>query len=307
MQHLRRFWFVLVLGVFVLMLTACGGAGLQTPTPIPADIVRPQQPTPVYSTAQPQFRLDHPEGTPQFVGTPPAVATVPPSDDLLRAELLKAMMMNLPPSAMGIATGGATIFTEPGGAVAGTLPAGGSITVTGRSEDGGWLAVYTNDAVAGWVAAGALRLFGADDLETVTTALSPAPVATMLAEAMQPIGLSMADVIATRAAAPPTPVATPANVQSIESRASAEPQQNESMVDALVGVIQSSAEANLRAAPAAEAEIVAILQAGAPILVMGRSAASDWLQARTPLGDGWLAAGVVVVDGSVSALPVAGE
>jgi len=299
---MRRLWFILLWAALALVMSACGGAALMTPTPIPADIVRPEQPTPIYSTAQPQFRLDQPEGTPQFVGTIPAVATIPPSDEQLRAELLKAMLMNLPPSAMGIATGGATIYTEPGGAVAGTLPAGGSITVTGRSEDGAWLAVYTNEAVTGWVAVSALRLFGADDLETVTTALSPAPVATMIAEAMQPVGLPMADVIATRAAALPTPVAEPATAQEAAMIVAEGAQQDEPMVDVLVGVIQPAAEVALHAQPAEDTEIVATLQANAPLLVMGRSAANDWLQVRTPLGDGWVAAEVVVVDGNVSDL-----
>jgi hypothetical protein len=305
LRTLRRLWFVLVIGSFVLLLAACGGGAGMEATPIPADVVRPQQPTPVYSTAQPQFRLDQPEGTPQFAGTVPPAATLRPSDDQLRAELLKAMLMNLPPSAMGIAPGGATIFSEPGGAVAGTLPAGGSITVTGRSEDGAWLAVYTNEAVTGWVSVGALRLFGADDLETVTTALSPAPVATMIAEAMLPAGLPIADVIATRAATPPTPVA--AEVPATERAVDADPQQSEPLVDVLVGAIKPAAGANLRLAPTAQSEVVAILQVNAPVLVMERSAASDWLRVRTPLGDGWLPAELVTIDGDPSALPVAQE
>lgn len=284
-----------------LFLAACGGAAMGTPTPIPAHVVEPEQPTPVYSTAQPQFRLEQPDATPLFAGTPIPVATTPLSDDQLRAELLKAMLMNLPPSAMGIATGGATIYAEPGATVVGSVPAGGSITVTGRSQDGNWLAVYTNEALTGWVAAGTLRLYGADDLETVTTALSPAPVATLLAEAMRTPALSIDAVLATRAVTPELPEgsATPHETETPQAAAASAVQ---NVMDALVG--SASGDVSLLVSTDADAEEVAVLPQDAPLIALARSADATWLFVRTPLGDGWLPADQVTLAGDVQNLPV---
>lgn len=302
--HPHRLFQLPLLFVLVLLLAACGGGAVGTPTPIPADVVRPEQPTPAYSTLQPEFRLEQPEQSPIFMATVAPLATPKPNADMLRAELLKAMLMNLPPSAMGVATGGATIYAEPGGNVVGSLPAGGSLTVTGRSTDGNWLAIYTNDALTGWVRAGSLRLFGADDLETVTEALSPAPVATMLAEAMIPPALSVADVIATRAAAPtsapdtqPSPAPDPAAQAEPSPSSSGEPM-------ALIGTVETEGNLNLRETPSAEGALVASLAGGSPVIVLARTADSAWLQVRTPLGDGWVDARFIAAEGDVSALPL---
>jgi uncharacterized protein YraI len=311
LRHLQRVWFVLVLGALVLLLAACGGAASGTPTPIPADVVRPEQPTPVYSTAQPLFRIEQNSTIPPvFAATIAPVATAPPDADAIRAELLKAMLMNLPPSAMGIATGGATIYAEPNGSVVASLPAGGALTVTGRSQDGNWLAVYTSDAITGWVSAGSLRLFGDDDLEVVTNALSPAPVATMIAEAMLPATLLIADVIATRAAAPPTPslpAPSIANSATLTESIAANDAAQSDVLTALIGTVQTQGNLNLRAAPDATSAIVAPLAGGSPLAVLARTPASDWLQVRTPLGDGWVNAQFVALEGDLSTLPASGE
>lgn len=295
-RSIRSWLNVTALGGALLLLAACG-APIVSPTPLPPDVVRPEQPTPIYSTAQPQFRLEEVTATPRFPEPIRALATPNASDETLRAQLLAAMLMNLPPSAMGIATGGAMIFAEPGGAAVGSLPAGGSITVTGRSHDGAWLAVYTNDAVTGWVAAGTLRLYGADDLETVTDALSPAPVATMLAEAMVPPPLSMAEVIATRAAAPPTPLPT-ATPAAGEPAAAIVPDQSAM----LVGTVQTQGNLNLRDAPAAEGRVIAPLASGSQLIATGRTANGAWLQVRTPAGDGWVSAQFVALEGPAESL-----
>jgi hypothetical protein len=245
--------------------------------------------------------------TPVFAETIDIEPTPRNSDAQLRAQILAAMLMNLPPSAMGVATGGATIFDQPGGAVVGSLPAGGTITVTGRSQDGAWLAVYTNDAISGWVSAGALRLFGADDLETVTNALSPAPVATMIAEAMIPPALSMADVIATRAAAPPTalPVATPNPAAPAAAMSAATTSEGISPETGamLVGTVQTQGNLNLRATPATDGNIVAPLAGASQLIAIGRTPDGAWLQVRTPAGDGWVSAEFVALEGAADTLP----
>ena len=169
----------------LLTLAACGGPPA-SPTAIPADVARPQQPTPVFADATPV----------------PAAATLTPdtsggdvADDAAdsatpapRLDLITGLLATpRPPTALGIATGGATLLDAPGGAAVQSLPAGTTVTVTGRSADGNYLAAYTEAAVAGWVAAGNLRLFGADDLTVVERAEGPGPIATLIAEAMEPV------------------------------------------------------------------------------------------------------------------------
>ena len=111
---------------------------------------------------------------------------------------------------MGIATGGTTVVDEPGGSVLATVPAGSTLTVTGRSADGDFLAVYDDSGIYGWVAAGSLKLFGAEDLTVVEGAISPAPVVTLMAEAMQPLETSaIDDAIQAMMQATPVIVATP--------------------------------------------------------------------------------------------------
>lgn len=270
-----------------LVLAGCGGPGMATPTAIPASVVRPDQPTPAFSTAQPLFRLDEETPVPVFAATVAPQATPTSGNLLSRAELLGAFLMAQPPSAMGIATGGTTILAEQGGgAVIATVPPGGTVTVTGRSANGQWLAVFLEDASAGWVPADSLRLFGADDLMVVESAFSPAPVATLIAEARLPVGTPMAVLIESGVLdATPEPVA-------IDSGA------------ALLGSVVSEGRLNLRAAPSAGSAQVISLDSGASVIVLGQNRAGDWLRVRTPSGDGWLATSFVQVEGDTAALPV---
>jgi hypothetical protein len=56
------------------------------------------------------------------------------------------LAIDQPPSAIGIATGGATIYDTPGGRVLKSVRATGVLNVTGISEDGRWLSVYDEAA-----------------------------------------------------------------------------------------------------------------------------------------------------------------
>ena len=91
------------------------------------------------------------------------------------------------PSALGIVRGGASLLNRPGGSVLSSLPAGAVVTVTGKTADGQFVAAYTDDGMAGWISAGQLTLFGADDLVVVEESAGPGPIATLVAEAMQPV------------------------------------------------------------------------------------------------------------------------
>jgi uncharacterized protein YraI len=268
---------VLVCG---LLLSACGGAAFVAPTAIPASVVRPDQPTPVYSTAQPEFRLDTATRPAIFVTPVDQIALDPPARTT-RVPLRPIMPQT--PSAMGIATGGAALLDAPAGRSLRSIPAGAALTVTGRSSDGRWLAAFTGDGVAGWVAASALRLYGADDLTVVEQAISMAPVATILAEAMKPVGRSMSDYLLSLTATPEPSV----------------------VIDGVAnGVVISSVRLNLRNAPDRNAAIVGKIEPQANVAVLARSADSAWLQVQSASGEGWVSSEFVRLNGDVNALPV---
>jgi hypothetical protein len=166
----------------LLLLAACGQARA-TPTPLPSDVVRPVQPTPHYGGAA-QFSLATPEA-PAIIATTP----VAPSMPLVATpfSLGFAALFDQPPSGLGIVTGGAALLEQPGGRSVASLPAGEIVTVTGKSSDDRFVAVYTNAFVVGWVATGQLTLYGADELEIVETAPNPVPLATLMTEVMAPV------------------------------------------------------------------------------------------------------------------------
>lgn len=280
---------IVTVSLAVLVLSACGGAGLATPTAIPADVVRPDQPTPVLSTAMPRFRLEESPREPVIVTTPEAQtpdAFDGASLEEKRAALLASWLMDQPPSALGIAPGGASIVDNPGGRVIASLPAAGTVTVTGRSADGAWLAVFTEGAVGGWVPAGSLILYGADDLTVVDKPFAPAPVATLLAEAMLPVSTPLAAIIERRAQTP----------EAIAPDAAGDGQAGEGgPLQVSVGRISGGNNVNLRAGPSTGTTVLASLAPGSNLIVFRRSEDGAWYQVRTPEGDGWVAASLVEI------------
>lgn len=186
----------IICGLVAVLLVACGGERT-TPTPLPADIVRPVQPTPVYQTSA-NFIL--------ATATPPTT-TVASRVPLSPTELMTATasvtgmqtasttlsppaFIPQTPTALGIATGGAVLQATPGGRALVNLPAGATVTVTGKSADGRYLTAYTDQAIVGWIAAGQLLLLGGEELVVVESASGPGPIATLMAEAMQPVTIT---------------------------------------------------------------------------------------------------------------------
>lgn len=275
--------------LLVALLTgACGGPNLVKPTAVPADAVRPDQPTPVFSNKAPQYQLKA-SASPVMV-TPASIENLEPIPTVDR--LANLFLMPQPPTALGIASGGATLVDAPNGRqVVATIPAGSSVTVTGKSGDGRWLAVFADDMSSGWVSAGSLRLFGADDLIVVDRALAPLPVATMLAEAMQPVAV-LDEAMATPA---PTSSASETSVEaSVETLADG----------AVTGLVVSTSRLNIRSTPASDAPLVGKLEPQSSVNILGRTEAGDWLRVQGASGDGWVAAQFVKIAGSLAALPV---
>ncbi|MEM7536130.1 MAG: SH3 domain-containing protein [Chloroflexota bacterium] len=202
-----RFIVLLILILTVGLLTACGGPP-GAPTAIPASVVRPVQPTPVYVDDNVNFTLDEsaqgqeqPDGANPVAANLIAIANAPAIIDNTDGAVVTATPIpDAPPTAMGIVRQGGTLLNGPNqssGALT-TLPAGTSVTVTGRSPDQVYYAVFTADLQAGWMAAGELVIFGAQDprvvLPYLTTSSAPIALATLLAEAMQPVPLATIDL-----------------------------------------------------------------------------------------------------------------
>lgn len=192
MVHPCRTPQLLLIALVVFVLSACSGPPA-SPTAIPPSVAQPQQSTPELVKGKPVFENTN-DATPVII--------VPATEDSLPTSLLPegegtptplSLAFQLPPTALGIATGGATIVDQPNGKVVANVPAGSTLTVTGRSADGKFFAVYEDDGTSGWVTAGSLQLYGADDLTVVEQAISPAPIVTLLAEQMIPLETSALD------------------------------------------------------------------------------------------------------------------
>lgn len=347
---LRRSGFLLLLGT-VVVLAGCGGPPQAEPTPIPADVVRPVQNTPVFpeqvaietaptltptataydsgsgeempaSTATPMMEATNTpapeeEAAPTSVPVEESVAsvgTVGTGDNARRVE------------ALGIVGGfGATLLDNPGGAAVQTLAAGNIINVTGRNGDGAWLAVYTDDAVAGWVEASRVNLYGAEGLATVTESV----VGGVSAAAGQPVAVAQAEPSSATATPEPepeatatptplptatptpaptaTPTATPTPVPPTPTPTSAAPATDAATGSGSVLAIVRSAGLNVRAGPGTNYAAVNVVRGGDVLSVLGRNEATSWVQIVSedaPGGFGWVSAGLVDLLGDVESIPV---
>ncbi len=279
--------------MLLLFLGGCGGPQRAQPTAIPASVVRPVQPTPRYPGGADVFSLLTPGAAPQFVPTAAAEAGLAVTDASGHQQraAIKLFLEDQTPSAVGIAPGGTAIYAERGRRSLAAVPPGGVLTVTGKSADGAWYSAYNEDAVFGWVPAGQLRVYGGEDLVVVETAPDPAPVATLLAQAAEPVRVLddlMAALAATGTPAPrqdqPAAVQAPAATAAPGTSPTPEP-------GSTAGVVTSEGRLNLRAAPETAAAIVRKLAPGAKVTILERNADGDWLRLQLDDGTtGWAAA-----------------
>jgi len=293
-----------LLGALLLVLGGCGGPQRVQPTAIPADVVRPVQPAPKYPGGAEVFSLLTPDATPQFVPTAAAEDALAVADATGRQQraAIKLFIENQTPSAVGISPGGTAIYAERGGRALAAVPTGGVLTVTGKSADGAWYSVYNDRAVFGWVPAGQLRVYGGEDLVVVETAPDPAPVATLLAQAAEPVhvldGL-MATLAATTTPAAVQPVAEKAVPQATPLPPTEQPPAATADLSAspapepapVTGVVTSEGRLNLRSAPDTAAPVVRKLEPGVAVAILERNADGTWLRLRLDDGTtGWAAA-----------------
>ncbi|MBK8049574.1 MAG: SH3 domain-containing protein [Anaerolineales bacterium] len=266
-------------------------------TPIPASIVRPAQATPDYPSQAKVFTLGAPVASPVFL--PTATATMPAAENggaSAVRDLMQYLAMEQTPSATGIAAGGATIYEAPGGRALGSIPVAGLVTITGKSADGNWYAVYDDGAVFGWTPTGQLRVFGGDDLIVVEKSLDPAPVATLIAQAMEPVQVLdvLMPTLEAMAAEQKAVVEAGGELSMVNEEATPPPTAQSTTVISggagITGTVVSDGRLNLRAEPSTSGAIVAKLAAGSIVRILERSADGKWLQVSVEGNTGWVSA-----------------
>ena len=198
------------------------------------------------------------------------------------------------PTALGIVVGGGPLYSAPGGGPTVTMQVGATLTITGRSADGGWFAAYLADGTAGWAPAAQVRIFGdADGLEIVQESLGPAVVATMIADAskpQEPLATVVVRLTATRTADGPSAGGTP------------EPDDAPTLTGPLVTILVEGA--NVRAGPGTDFAVVGGLYENEQAALLARNRSGDWVQVQLPESVGWIFAALVETNVPIAELPV---
>ena len=296
--------------IFFLLLAACGGPPIgATPTALPPG-ERVEQPTPVFEGARPtplptrsteggqgdssaavdaiQARLATRLAESRAADVPTAVPT-PRALAALRSAA-SASVLNRP-TALGIVAGGANLLAAPNGGRIGFLPAGATVTITGRSADGGWYAVYLADSNAGWIGVGQVRLFGdAAELEVVSDSIGPAIVATMLAEASRPLG--------------PIQIAEATPIPRGPAAQSAAPGAGNAGRGDVPSALVLAQGVNVRAGPGTDFPIVGAYAQNDRLTLLARNTAADWVEILLPVGSGWVYAPLLQADSPLADLPI---
>lgn len=311
---------VLLLLMAGIVFSGCvGRPGGAAPTPLPPG-ARIEQPTAIFiappptPTSEPtpsaeinpvqamiatQIALRALEAPEAATPIPTLTVAAPVEADPIRRALIDTQLTR--PTSMGIVGGGgAGFFAAPGGALIQSLPAGATLTITGRTGDGGWYAAYLGDGRSGWIAVGAARIFGdPGELEIVSQSISPAIVATLIAEASRPVTpfpTTAPLTLSPSARATPTPVDLAPAPLAQASPLPAQPSRPQATV-IVDGV-------NVRAGPGTEFDVVGSLVRDASMLLVGRNAAGDWVQIEMPGGVGWVFVQLIQPSVDVEALPV---
>lgn len=292
---------ILTLGCILLLAAACGRAP-GGPTPLPPG-ERVAQPTPDFSAPAQAATARNADPAAAAIrnriAQQQAQPSPTPADD--RPASTPSALQDHPelalfdrPTALGILVGGGALYAAPGGGAAVTMQVGTTLTITGRSADGGWYAAYLADGTAGWAAASQVRVFGdAAGLEVVQDSFGPVAVATLIAEASRPQQPS-----ATAAVTPPPAGGAPGPSAGTAPEADAPP----SLTGPAVTVLVEGA--NVRAGPGTGFPVVGLLYRNEKAALLGRSQAGDWLHVRLPDSLGWIFAPLVETSLPVAELPV---
>ena len=289
----------LLLLSLLFLLTACGRRPGQ-PTPLPPG-TRVVQPTPDFSApAQAdtatqtsdqvaeslRTRLARQQAALTATPVPTGEASPDPAQSVLSANPSLAVFSR--PTALGILSGGGLLYAAPGRGALINLQVGATLTITGRSADRAWFAVYLADGVAGWVPAAQVRVFGdANQLEIVQESLGPAVVATLIAEASKPQDPITTVTVRLTATTTASPQSTPQPPQ---------------ITGPAVTVIVEGA--NVRTGPGTDFPVVAGLYQDESAALLGRNQTGDWLQIQLPQTTAWIFAPLVQTTVPIADLPL---
>ena len=296
----------LALVCVLLMVAACGRRPGGEPTALPPG-TRVAQPTPDFSapgqgdTAATESVDRAAETVRNRLAQRQAQATLTPkTSDALSTPTQSVLVANPElsvfsrPTALGIVVAGGPLYAVPGGGAVVNMQVGATLTITGRSADGGWYAAYLADGTAGWAPASQVRIFGdAAGLEVVQESLGPAVVATMIAEASKPqesLATVAARLTATRTVDSPSAAATP------------QPDTAPAITGPSVTVVVEGA--NVRSGPGTDFPIVGGLYQNEQAALLGRNQSGDWLQIQLPETTAWIFAPLVQTTVPIADLPL---
>ncbi len=199
---------------------------------------------------------------PDIATTTPAVETpaAPAAGDEVRSIALAGAL-------------GADLYDRPQGSAHASLPAGAVLTAIGRSADGGWLLVQSEDA-AGWAEIARLVIFDTAGL----------PVLPAGDEALIDEGLVVE-------AAPEDAPAVSPDAAGEDARAPEAAPIQAAIITATV--ITEDARLNVRAGPGSGYAIVTKADPGEQFIALARSAGDTWIMVALPAtadGFGWVSA-----------------
>ena len=295
----------LTLVCVVLMVAACGRRPGE-PTPLPPG-TRVAQPTPDFS-APSQGNSAATETADRVAETvrtrlaqqqepaapAPTTADARPTATQSAQDARSGLSVFSLPTALGIVVGGGPLYSTPGAGAILIMQVGSTLTITGRSTDGGWYAAYLADGTAGWAPASQVRIFGdAAGLEIVQESLGPAVVATLIAEAsspVEPIGTVVVRLTETRTAGSPSAEATP------------QPDDAPTLTGPAITVLVEGA--NVRAGPGTDFPVVGGLYENEQAALLARNPGGDWVQVQLPESVGWIFAQLVETSVPIAELPV---
>jgi hypothetical protein len=306
---------VFLLCLSIIVIAACNGPARARPTPLPPGTPLPQ-PTPIFSAPQQPSPTAIPADTladtttiaiSTTPGEPEAEDATPEADAVtdLQALLLTRIAQESPenegsttatgassPFTGMVGSSGALLYLAPGNYILKDVSGGSVVTVTGRSADNLWYAIYLESGEAGWIVATRIRLSGDERLlPVVDQSHSPEEMATSgddsAAEILMPVS------------APTTPTRLPA--PQPQTGAALDSSEGDRAVVAVETL-------NVRAGPGTNYAVVSSLRQNQPVVLQARNPGGDWLQIQAenaPDGLGWIYAPLVTTAADVNLLPVA--
>lgn len=231
-----------------------------------------------------------PSPTPLPTPTPLATATATPAPIALGSTSTASMDSGVASAAASqvavVRSGGADLVAAPGGESVRRLATGTALTVSGRTEDGAWLAAITPQGVRGWVPAANVIAFNVSQLPVVAASA----VDSASEEAGTGVNLPGSTAPSQTVEEQPGQEASPARLPSIT---------------ATVAITDS--RLNVRAGPGTAYQIVTKALPGERFSATGRNADSSWIRiASEPLGvgEGWVASEYVSLSAPSATLPV---